>query len=121
MLVALVLVPGLYVGAWIQRLVGFQVLGGTARINGRCVLYEYPAVTGFPLPLVPQRVTRLKRLEQLVLVGSHEAVAQPVGAAVVTKRVCFLFAQVGAKLVGLLQYLIGPHLSHDGTRNPMVI
>jgi hypothetical protein len=48
-------------------------------------------------------------------------VAHPVGAAVVTKRVLFPFAQVGAKLVGLFQYLVGPHLSHNARRDTVVV
>jgi hypothetical protein len=74
--VAWVFVLGLHVGAGVQGLVGFEVFGGMAGIvPGHHVLHEYPGVTRILLPLIRQRVARIKRLEQLVLQNPHEAVS----------------------------------------------
>src|SRR4051812_29210542 len=90
-------------------------------VLGYHVLHKHSGVTRLPLPLIRQRVARLQRLEQLVLLNTHEAVTKPVGAVVVIERMPLVFAQVGAKCAGSIQYLVGPHLRYYGLHGTVVV
>src|SRR5919112_2816685 len=120
--IALSSVLSLHLSARVKGLIGFKVFGGVARIVvGHYVLHKYSARALIPLPLVRQRIARSQRLEQLVPQNIHRAVTEPVKTVAMIERIILAFAQVGANVVGFVQYLVGSQRRHDSLDDSMVV